>query len=157
MSNCKPQEALKLGLNVLIDQSCGGYNCNWHEFPYEIDSIISNDKRKRIRFNDDRDIWKYIERLRLESKEHRKKGSSFTELMDIFEQLPFFTCVNKVIDIKCQKEIRKFVYTEKTSTPAYPGCYGDTPSLWLQKYDIIEGALMLRDNKLREKAKDGNK
>ena len=38
MSNYKPQEALQLGLNVLIDQNCEGRNCNWHEFPYEFNS-----------------------------------------------------------------------------------------------------------------------
>ena len=90
MSNNKPQKALQLGLNVLIDQSCGGYNCNWHEFPYEINSIISSDKRKKIRFNNGNDVWKYIDLLRSESEEHRKKGSSFTVLIDIYEQLPFF-------------------------------------------------------------------
>ena len=157
MSNNKPQEALKLGLNVLIDQSCGGYNCNWHEFPYEIDSIIFGDKRKKVKFNKSNDVWEYIDLLRSESEEHRKKGSSFTVLTDIYEQLPFFSCVNKVIDRKAQKDISKYVYTKDTNTPPYPGSYGDTPQIWEQKYYIIKQALTLRENKLREKAKDGNK
>ena len=157
MSNNKPQEALKLGLNVLIDQGCGGYNCNWHEFPYEIDSIISSDKRKKIKFNNGNDVWEYIDLLRSESEEHRKKGSSFTVLTDIFEQLPFFSCVNKVIDEKSQKDISRYVYSTESSTPPYSGSYGDTPHVWVQKYYIIKQAMTLRENKLREKAKDGNK
>ena len=157
MSNNKPQEALKLGLNVLIDQSCEGYNCNWHEFPYEIDSIISSDKRKKIKFNNGNDVWEYIDLLRSESEEHRKKGSSFTVLTDIFEQLPFFSCVNKVIDEKSQKDISRYVYSTESSTPPYSGSYGDTPHVWVQKYYIIKQAMTLRENKLREKAKDGNK
>ena len=157
MSNNKPQEALKLGLNVLIDQGCGGYNCNWHEFPYEINSIISGDKRKKIKFNNGNDVWKYIDLLRSESEEHRKKGSSFTILTDLFEQLPFFSCTNKVIDEKSQKDISRYVYSTDTNTPPYSGSYGDTPHIWVQKYYIIKQAMMLRENKLREKAKNGNK
>ena len=71
MSNHKPQEALRLGLNVLIDQSCEGYNCNWHEFPYEINSIVFNDKRKKIDFKDNNDVWDYIDLLCQESIEHQ--------------------------------------------------------------------------------------
>ena len=89
MSNSKPQEALKLGLNVLIDQSCGGYNCYWHEFPYEISSIISDDKGKKIEFKNINDVWDYVTLLQLESEEHQKKGSSFSVLNNIYEQLPF--------------------------------------------------------------------
>ena len=157
MSNCKPQEALKLGLNVLIDQSCGGYNCNWHEFPYKIDSIISGDKRKKIEFNNIDDVWDYITLLQIESRERQKKGSSFTELNNIYEQLPFFSCVNKIIDEKAQKDISRYIYTKDTNTPPYPGSYGDIPHIWEQKYYIIKQAMMLRENKLREKAQHGNK
>ena len=157
MSNYKPQEALKLGLNVLIDQSCGGYNCNWHEFPYEISSILSKDKRKKIEFNSIDDVWDYITLLQLESEEHRKEGSSFSVLNDIVEQLPFFSCPNKIVDGKAQKDISRYVYSEATSTPPYTGSYGDTPHIWIQKYYIIKQAMMLRENKLREKAKNGNK
>ena len=157
MSNSKPQKALRLGLNVLIDKSCGGENCNWHEFPYEIDSIISSDKRKKIEFKNIDDVWDYILLLRLESKQRQKKGSSFTELNNIYEQLPFFVCSNNVIDEKAQKDISRYTYSADTGTPPYSGSYGDIPHIWLQKYYIIKQAMMMRDNKLREKAKDGNK
>ena len=157
MSNYKPQEALQLGLNVLIDQSCGGYNCNWHEFPYEIDSIISKDERKRIEFKNTDDVWDYIKLLYQESEEHQKKGSSFSTLTDLSEQLPFFVCNNNIINEKAQKDISRFTYSADTNTPPYSGSYGDTPHIWIQKYYVIKQAMMLRDNKLREKAKDGNK
>ena len=157
MSNYKPQEALKLGLNVLIDQSCEGYNCNWHEFPYEFDSIISDDKRKKIEFKNIDDVWKYIKLLQLESEEHQKKGSSFSTLNNIWEQLPFFVCNNYMVDQEAQKDISRFVYSRDANTPPYSGSYGDTPHIWVQKYYIIKQAMMMRENKLREKAKDGNK
>lgn len=157
MSNHKPQEALKLGLNVLIETSCEGTYCNWHEFPYDIDSIISSDKRKRIKFNNINDVWDYIDLLQIESKKRQKKGSSFSTLNNLWEQLPFFTCLNWIINEKAQKDISKYIYTKDTNTPPYPGSYGHTPKIWEQKYYIIRQAMMLRDNKLREKAQDGNK
>ena len=157
MSDCKPQEALQLGLNVLIDQNCEGNNCRNHEFPYEINSIISDDKRKKIEFKNIDDVWKYITLLQLESEEHRKKGSSFSVLKDLHEQLPFFTSTNNIIDEKAQKDISRYTYSKDANTPPYSGSYGDTPHIWIQKYYIIKQAMMLRENKLREKAKDGNK
>ena len=78
-------------------------------------------------------------------------------MTDIAEQLPFFVCSNKVIDEKAQKDISRFIYSKDTNTPPYSGSYGDTPHIWVQKYYIIKQAMMLRDQKLREKAKDGNK
>ena len=157
MSNYKPQEALKLGLNVLIDQSCGGNNCWTHEFPYEISSILNSDKRKKIKFNNIDDVWSYTDLLCQESKEHQKKGSSFSNLNNIWEQLPFFVCSNNIIDEKAQKDISRYAYSTDTNTPPYSGSYGDIPHIWVQKYYIIKQAMMLRDQKLRKKAEDGNK
>ena len=157
MSNNKPQEALQLGLNVLIDQNCEGYNCQWHEFPYEINSIISGDRRRKIKFTNNNDVWNYIDLLCQESKEHQKKGSSFSTLNNIWEQLPFFVCGINIINDKTQKDISRYIYSKDTGTPPYAGTYGDTPHTWVQKYYIIKQAMMLRENKLREKAKDGNK
>ena len=157
MSNNKPQKALQLGLNVLIDQSCGGYNCNWHEFPYEINSILSDDRRKKVKFDNLDDVWKYVDLLRSESEEHQKKGSSFSSLNNIWEQLPFFTCVNNIIDENAQKDISRYTYSQDANTPPYSGSYGDTPHIWVQKYYIIKQAMALRENKLREKAQNGNK
>ena len=157
MSNYKPQEALRLGLNVLIDQSCEGYNCRVHEFPYEINSILSNDKRKKIRFNKIDDVWDYIDLLCQESKEHQKKGSSFSTLNNLWESLPFFVCINNIINEKAQNDISRYTYSTDTNTPPYSGSYGDTPHIWIKKYYIIKQAMMLRDQKLRKKAQDGNK
>ena len=157
MSDAKPHEALRLGLNVLIDEGCEGKYCRVHEFPYEIQSILSDDGGKSGSFKNINDVWDYITLLRLESRKHRKKGSSFTDLNNIFEQLPFFVCKNKIIDEKAQKDIERYAYTKDTGTPPYSGSYGDTPHIWLQKYYIIKTAMMLRDKKLKEKANNGNK
>ena len=156
MSSYKPQEALRLGLNVLIDGSCEGDNCNWHKFPYEIQSIITDDNRKKIKFDNNEDVWGYITRLDTESKENKPKGSSFSTLNDIWEQLPFFVCSNNLISEKAQSDISRYIYTKEANTPSYPGSYGDTPHIWIQKYFIIKQAMILRDKKLREKVKNGN-
>ena len=157
MSNYKPQEALQLGLNALIDKSCEGKYCNWHEFPYKVNSILPNDKRKKIEFNNINDVWNYIDLLCQESKEHQKKGGLFSTLNNIWEQLPFFVCTNNIIDEKAQKDISRYTYSTDTNTPPYSGSYGDIPHIWVQKYYIIKHAMMTRQDKLRKKAQDGNK
>ena len=157
MSNSKPQKALQLGLNVLIDKGCEGHYCNFHKFPYEFKSIVTDDKRKTITFNSINDVWDYIALLCQESKEHHKKGSQFTDLNNIYEQLPFFVCPNHIVDEKDQKDISRYIYSKDTNTPPYRGSYGDTPSVWVQKYYIIKQALSLRESKLKQKAEDGNK
>ena len=154
MSNCKPQEALRLGLNVLIDKSCGGENCNWHEFPYTIKSIISDDKGKQIEFKDVSDVWDYIILLKEESENQKKQGSLFTTLNNVFEQLPFFCCINNILDENSQKDIAKYLYCNDTNTPPYSGCYGDTPVSWIEKYFLIKSTLEMRNKKLMEKNKN---
>ena len=43
------------------------------------------------------------------------------------------------------------MYCEKTKTPAYPGCFGDQPNLWIEKFGVIENAIVLKNNQAREK------
>ena len=155
MSNFKPQEALQLGLNVLIDQSCEGENCRYHKYPYTIKSIISGENRK-VEFKNIEDVLEYIRLLQLESREYRNKGGTFSELNNIWEQLPFFVCANQLIDLKLQKDISRYIYTRDTGTPPYSGNYGDTPHIWLQKHHIIKNAMIIRENKLMQKAQKEN-
>ena len=70
---------------------------------------------------------------------------------DLFEQFPFFLCPNNIIDYEYQKDIKKYIYCEKTKTPAYPGSFGDQPNLWIEKFCVIENAIVLRNNQAREK------
>ena len=157
MSDCKPREALQLGLNVLIENSCEGKYCRTHEFPYEVKNILVNDNREKVKFSNIDDVWAYIDLLRIESQEHQKKGGSFSDLCNIWEQLPFFVCVNQLICEKAQDDIARYIYSKDTNTPPYAGSYGDTPHIWVLKYFIIKQAMMLRDEKLKEKARNGNK
>ena len=131
-----------------------------HDFPYEIRSILYEDRNKKIVFNNMTDVWDYVKLLRHESEEHHKKGGSFTILNNIFEQLPFFVCVNNILDEDAQNDITRFIYSKDTNTPPYKGSFGDAPHLWIQKYYIIKNALNLRDDIHRrklEQKQNGNK
>lgn len=131
-----------------------------HDFPYEIRSILYEDRNKKIVFNNMTDVWDYVQLLQHESEEHRKKGGSFTILNNIFEQLPFFVCVNNILDEDAQKDITRYIYAKDTNTPPYKGSFGDTPHTWIQKYYIIKNALNLRDDIHRrklEQKRNGNK
>ena len=142
------RRSLQLGLNVLIDSSCEG--CNYHEYPYEFQNILINDTEPIIIINDDDDLWDYIWKLKEESEAISKSGNLLDILNNIYEQLPFFVCNNKILDKECQKDISKYVYCNDTKTPPYSGSYQDTPSMWIEKYYRIKNAMMLREKKLKE-------
>ena len=115
---------------------------------------MSNDKRKRVEFKEINDVWDYIFLLKQESEERHMQGSPFKTLNNIYEQLPFFCCNNKIIDLECQEEIAQYVYCNETNTPAYSGSYTKTPSIWIDTYFIIKNALSIRENKLKESMKN---
>ena len=105
---------------------------------------------KKIIFNNIDDIWDYILLLKQESESFRKKGSEFTDLNNVYEQLPFFCCYNNILNQRYQKDIERYIYCEETKTQPYPGSYGDIPKVWIEKYFIIKSALSLRNKKLTE-------
>lgn len=113
-------------------------------------------KREKIKFKEMKDVWDYIFLLKEESDEKMKKGSEFKTLTNIYEQLPFFCCVNKLLDIEYQHDIYRYTYCKETNTPPYAGAYDEIPALWLNKYSIIKTALMIRENQLRERARNAN-
>ena len=105
-----------------------------------------------LKFEDSKDVWDYIDEL---IKESKTRGSQFNLLQDIYEQLPFFVCLNVFLDKKYQKDISKYLYCRETGVPPHKGDYGDQPSLWLEKYYIIKNAIDIRDNMIRDKHKNG--
>ena len=103
-----------------------------------------------ITISNDDELWDYIWKLKEESEFVSKTGNSLDILNNIYEQLPFFVCNNRILDKHCQKDIAKYVYCKDTNTPPYSGSYQDTPSLWINKYYTIKSAIILRDKKLKE-------
>ena len=148
MSNNGGRRSLQLGLNVLIDKSCEG--CNYHEYPYEFDNILIKKDNPVIVINNEDELWDYVWKLKEESEAISKSGNSLDILNNVYEQLPFFVCNNRIIDQECQKDIAKYVYCKDTNTPPYPGSYQETPSMWIEKYYKIKNAITLRERKLRE-------
>ena len=137
-----PHATLQLGLNVIIDRSCGG--CNWHELPYSFNSILSGRKNEIVDIKNVDDIWIYIRRLEVESWKIQTKGNDISILTSIWDQLPFFCCPNQVLNSDMQKDISKYIFSKDAHVPVYPGSYGDQPKLWIDKYNIIKSAFNTR-------------
>tara|TARA_Y100000310_G_scaffold127313_1_gene126414 strand:+ start:1022 stop:1501 length:480 start_codon:yes stop_codon:yes gene_type:complete len=146
-----PHATLQLGLNVLIEQSCGG--CNWHSFPYSFQSILSGKSNEIVEINNVDDIWIYIRKLQIESWKIQKKGKDFSILLSIWDQLPFFACHNKILSDDVQKDISKYIYSMDTHVPVYPGSYGDQPALWIEKYNTMKKAFNIRKELYNRKMK----
>tara|TARA_Y100000593_G_scaffold61747_1_gene114389 strand:+ start:150 stop:608 length:459 start_codon:yes stop_codon:yes gene_type:complete len=142
------RRSLQLGLNVLLDSSCEG--CAYHEYPYEFQNILISSTDPIIYINSDDDLWDYIWKIKEESESISNTGSFLDVLNNIYEQLPFFGCNNRILNSDCQKDIAKYVYCKDTNTPPYPGSYQNTPSIWIDKYYSIKNAMILRDKKLKE-------
>ena len=85
-----------------------------------------------------------------------KRGSKFNDVMNIFEQLPFFCCNDSLIDEESQKDISRYVYSKDTSTPPYKGAYGEQPNTWINKYYIIKNAINLKKQQMELKMRNQN-
>ena len=155
MSNNVPQDTLQLGLNVLIDQRCEG--CNWHKFPYSFKNILSGSENAIVKIKNIDDIWIYIRKLEIESWEMQKMGNKLSILDSIWDQLPFFCCINQILDESSQNDISKYMYSKDCHVPVYSGSYGDQPNLWIEKHSVIKNAFNIRkelhERKIKQKQK----
>ena len=145
--------SLHLAINVLLTQACTG--CRFCKFPYTFQGLIrdKNDKYPTLQINNEFEVWEYIFKLVEESKGFKKnegKGSAAIAL-DVYEQLPFFVCKNKLYDEDFSKDIRKYTYCTETGQKPFPGAYGDTPALWIDKFFIIRNTLNEYKERIREK------
>ena len=146
--------SLQLGLNALIASVCRG--CRFHHYPYEFKSIIrdKNGELPTLTINNDKELWDYIYKLKREADNNptlKGRGSS-NIVLDIYEQLPFFTCKNRIIDDDLSEEIKKYTYCSETGQQPYPGNYGNTPALWIQKYFLIRNTFIAYKNRLDKQA-----
>ena len=83
------------------------------------------------------------------------RGNRAGAILDTYTQLPFFSNVNILLDVKLQGDIRRYIYSKDTGTPPYSGGYGDTPKIWMDKYFIIKS--IINEYESREVKKRGNK
>ena len=141
---------LQLGLNTLIDSFCSG--CRFNDYPYTTTSVLRSENGKfgQITFYNDSDLWGYMHKLKLEAISI--EGRSLSDvIIDIYEQLPFFCCKNKVINEDCTNDIRRYTYCEESGQKAYDGSYGDVPSLWVEKHFLIRNIITNYKNRVQQR------
>ena len=142
-----------LSLNVHLDNWCEG--CNFHTYPYEAQVPIASEKNRV--FTCDEDIWNVIELLIAETKEmNEKMGKSFDIASSVSQQLPFFSCMNIMLDRQSQKDVSQYLYCKEFGVSPYPGSFQDHPSEWIKKVFIIKSAINKKEKESYAKAKYSN-
>ena len=112
-----------------------------------------NGVRESRTFTCKEDVWNVIDLLIEEVYENNKKGKEFDVVQSVNAQLPFFTCINKVIDMDIQKDIQRYLYCNETNVPPYKGSYDEQPALWVETYFIIKKALAQKEKAAIDKTK----
>ena len=79
-------------------------------------------------------------------------GKSFDIAASISQQLPFFSCMNIVLNTESQKDISQYLYCKEFNTPPFEGSYNDQPYRWANKANIIKVAMAKRDERMQKKA-----
>ena len=152
-SKTRKRLSLQLGLNALIASVCRG--CRFHHYPYEFKSIIrdKNGELPTLTINNDKELWDYIYKLKREADNNptlKGRGSS-NIVLDIYEQLPFFTCSNTLIDKEIQKDLQRYIYCTETGINPYSGAYGDQPQRWIEKFFYLKTAFAQKNKIKAEK------
>ena len=90
-----------------MSDSCGG--CQYCEFPYEAQIPVNTGNGYETReFKSQDDVWAVIDLIAQETKNfNEEKGKEFDVAKSISAQLPFFACINQVIDKKYMKLLIK--------------------------------------------------
>ena len=79
-------------------------------------------------------------------------GKSFDIASSVSQQLPFFSCVNTMIDKKAQKDISKYLYCKEFNVPPFPGSYESQSNRWIVKSNIIKTAMSKREQREYKRA-----
>tara|TARA_Y100001963_G_C6654310_1_gene387266 strand:- start:201 stop:455 length:255 start_codon:yes stop_codon:yes gene_type:complete len=83
-------------------------------------------------------------------------GKSFDITSSVSRQLPFFSCINSIINKEYQKDISKYIYCKRFNIPPFKGSYEEQSFKWITKSNIIELALNKRNQDIYNK-QDKNK
>ena len=88
-------------------------------------------------------------------------GKSFDIPSSVSQQLPFFSCMNIILNKEFQRDISQYLYCKEFSVPPFPGSYDNQPCRWINKVNIIKAAMGKREekeyNKAQHKMKVGDK
>ena len=87
-----------------------------------------------------------------ETKEYNDEGKSFDIASSVSQQLPFFSCMNIMLDRQAQKDISKYLYCKEFNISPYDGDYGMQPYRWISKVNIIKSAMGKREEREYKRA-----
>ena len=93
-----------------------------------------------------------IELLITETKENNDEGKSFDIASSVSQQLPFFSCMNIMLNRQAQKDISQYLYCKEFGVVPFPGGYGMQPQRWINKVNIIKNAMGKREEREYKKA-----
>lgn len=114
----------------------------YHTYPYKAQIPIAIDGKYQTRtFTSRCDIDAVIELLIDEVKQTNQEGNNFNIAQSIVKQLPFFACINVLLDKQSQKDISRYVYSESFGISPYKGSYGEQPSRWVEKSFLIKSSI----------------
>ena len=88
-----------------------------------------------------------------ETKEtNEAMGKSFDIAGSVSRQLPFFSCMNIILDKQSQKDISRYLYCKEFGVVPFLGDYGQQPQRWINKVNIIKTAMSKREDRMQKKA-----
>mgnify|MGYP003149538363 CR=1 FL=1 len=79
-------------------------------------------------------------------------GKSFDIASSVSQQLPFFSCMNIMLDRQSQKDISQYLYCKEFNVTPFLGDYRKQPQRWINKVNIIKTAINKRDDRMQKKA-----
>ena len=106
----------------------------YHEYPYKAKiPILIEGKYETRTFTSSDEVWDVIRLLIDETKQHIKEGSNLHIAESVMAQLPFFACINIMLDENAQKDISRFMYARQFKISPHKGSYGEQPKKWVEK------------------------
>ena len=88
-----------------------------------------------------------------ETKEtNEKMGKSFDIAASVSQQLPFFSCMNIVLNRESQRDISQYLYCKEFNISPFSGDYGMQPYKWINKIGIMKVAMNKREERMQRKS-----
>ena len=120
----------------------------YHTYPYKAQIPVVIDGKYQTRtFTSRSDVDAVIELLIDEVRQTNKEGNDFNIAESVVKQLPFFACINVLLDKQSQKDISRYVYSESFGISPYKGSYGEQPSKWVEKSFLIKSIIERKKSK----------
>ena len=112
---------------------------------YQIKSFYSND-----------DVHEIVKLIIKETEElNKQQGGGLDIATSVSKQLPFFSCMNALLDPNSKKDIEKYIYCKDLGISPYKGSYGEQPKKWVDKMFLIKNALARKEAQVMKEAKNG--